>query len=135
MNKSLEVAYDWTLYKAKYQITKTRERKNIVYKYAYINALKPFLGCSEVGRIIDCNHATVLHAWRVHDTNLKWSQDRNLYEDMYDICVARISEAMGEHCDPLLFRSKGELIDMIRSLQLQLSLYAEEPCFTLEEVS
>jgi hypothetical protein len=147
MNRSVEVAIDWKLYNEEYGLTNSRERKNVIYKYAYINACKPFFGCSELGRITGYNHATILHAWRVHDTNLLFSPDSEFYSEVYEISKNRLDSAIGEKVDPLFFLSKRDLISIIRKIESTMSLipinnlepqitfsHAEEPCSTNEAV-
>jgi len=135
MNKSVEVLYDYRNFVQEFEITQSRERRNIIYKYAYINALKPFLGCSDAGHVIGCNHATILHAWRAHETNMRYSRDRLEYADIYEMCVNRISNSIGDDCDPLFFYTKGEVIRMYRSLEKKYEGYAKEPYIEFEEIS
>lgn len=138
MNKIEEVKKDYAIYKEMKEIQDNRQRLNVVKKYAYINACKSLLGSSDLGRIIGCNHATVLHAWKTHDTNRKYSKDSEKYEEFFDECNIRICNLLGEFSDPLHRKSKTELIKMYRGLKYQIELlyyYAEEPRSKDEEVS
>ena len=147
MNRSVEVAIDWKLYNKEHGLTNSRERKNIIYRYAYINACKPFFGCSELGRLTGYNHATILHAWRIHETNLLFSPDSELYSEVYEASKNRLDLAIGERVDPLFFFTKRDLITMIRKIESTLSIvpmnnleaeikfsHAEESCSTNEAV-
>ena len=137
MDRIEEVKRDYAIYKEKNKIEDNRQRLNVVKKYAYINACKSFLGSSDLGRIIGCNHATVLHAWKSHETNKRYSKDSDEYEEFFDESNIRICKLMGEWSDPLHKKTKTELIKMYRELKSQIEAlyhYAEEPCSQDEEV-
>lgn len=137
MDRVEEVKYDYALYKEKNGIVDNRFRPNIVKKYAYMNACKPYIGSSDLGRIIGCNHATILHAWKSHDTNLTYSKDSIAYQEHFEACCARIAKLMGQYTDPLHKISKGEVIKMYRELEKKiedLHQYAQESCSQDKEV-
>lgn len=140
MDRVEEVKRDYAEYKQNNSIVDNRFRPNIVKKYAYMNACKPYIGSSDMGRIIGCNHATILHSWKSHETNAYHSKDSTVYIEYYEECCTRINNIMGQFTDPLHSKSKSEVIKMYRDLEKKQALiealysYAEEPCSKDEEV-
>lgn len=94
--KTLEYALTdyWNGFKKEHGVTETRERGNVRFRHAFAVAVKTTckLSLKSVGIMIGRDHATVLHAMRQHDGNMKYdSVYRSIYKSI-ETDVAEITE-------------------------------------------
>jgi len=75
----------WEDLKNKNTITESRDRRNIIYRYCFVNIVREAttLSLAAIGKILNKNHATIIHALKVHESNYKYDHDyRIIYEQM-----------------------------------------------------
>ncbi len=58
-----------------------REVDQVMARSALMVALRPYMTTTQIGRMFDRNHATVVHAVRNHEVNLGWSE---MYESFFE---------------------------------------------------
>jgi len=77
---------------------KCRERRQVMHRYAFMVAVRECttLTLSETGRIIRKDHATVLHAKKQHETNMRFDTEYKTIYDLYYLELKAISEMMIE---------------------------------------
>jgi len=76
----------WTDYATKHKVVNNRQRHNIVRKHAFshIARTNTSVPLSGISRILDKNHATILHACNKHEGNYLYDPDyRLVYDDMF----------------------------------------------------
>ena len=86
-------------------IVDNRERRNVVYRHAYLMAARELsnLTTTALGRIVDRNHASVVHAVRNHFSNHTYcSTYRKVYSSVH------------EELQEVMFGYNEELGDMLK---------------------
>jgi hypothetical protein len=74
MSEHLILKRFWEEYSRKVGFTDNRRRENIVIKHAFMVVARKLTGCSlsEIGKILNKDHATVVHANKNHEGNMKF---------------------------------------------------------------
>ena len=75
----------WDNHKKIHGITESRDRRNIIHRYCFINLVREAtpLSLTAIGKVLDKNHATIIHAIKAHESNYKYDYDyRVVYEKM-----------------------------------------------------
>jgi|TARA_R100000479_G_scaffold122875_1_gene63361 hypothetical protein len=88
----------WATIVKSHEIGTSREHRNVLYRHAFFVVCRNVtqLSLKSIGRILDKDHATVLHAIRQHDTNLRFcAQYQNIYTEMHE-CLNDIIETNAE---------------------------------------
>ena len=125
----------WSTIEDSHQIGKSRHRRNVFYRHAFFVACREItqLSLATIGRMLDKDHATVIHAMKAHEINYRFdTQYRNIYteiftclndiisdntEKVYDVIKSRVS-----NIDEELF--KDHVIEMYKQkLELQENHY------------
>lgn len=79
-----------------HNIQDNRERRNIIYKHAFSVCCREYssLSLATIGKIINKNHATILHSVRNHSSNYLYDKT---YRGIYDTIAEDMSEKMMEY--------------------------------------
>ena len=88
----------WATIEKSHSIGKSREQRNVLYRHAFFVACRNVtqLSLKSIGKVLDKDHATVLHALKQHETNLRFcSQYQNIYTEIYE-CLNDIIETNAE---------------------------------------
>ena len=83
----------WNRLSTANQITNNRERRNILYKYSFFVSARELttLSLSSIGRVLNKDHATVLHAIKKHSANYMYDKT---YRGVYDMIYSELNEQM-----------------------------------------
>ena len=75
------------------KIIDNRYQRNVMYKHAFLVACREVstLGITGIGEIIGKHHATVLHACKNHESNMKFS---SIYRQAYTRIASTLSDMM-----------------------------------------
>ena len=102
-----------------YNITKTRHRRNVIFRHAFATAARANsdLSLKAVALIINKDHATVLHSMKQHEINY-------IYDDQYRNVYDNIAKTVTEQLSEYRFHAsrKGSTVSIItadRGLRLQ----------------
>lgn len=81
-----------------HNIEDNRVRRNVRYKHAFMVACREYsnLSLSTIGGILGKDHATVLHAVKIHSPNYLYDQS---YRDIYDVVSEDVSSKIMEYSD------------------------------------
>ena len=77
----------WDTISSMYDVTDNRQRRNIIYKHSFFVCCRELttLSLSSIGKLMDKDHATVLHAIRNHSGKYMYDNIyRAVYDQMYD---------------------------------------------------
>lgn len=102
-----------------HNITKSRERRNVTYRHAFMTACRRLstLSLHTIGKICDDrDHATVLHANKNHPSNYAYDVR---YRGAYDAIADSISKRLDAHTDSV------EEMMMQRLTKSDISSYTE----------
>ena len=89
-----------------HNIKNNRESRNVMYRHAFFVACREYSNMSlkSIGKIISRDHATVLHAQKVHKNNYMFNKT---YREIYDSISCVISEKINkqtEEIEALMFK-------------------------------
>lgn len=81
-----------------HNITDNREHRNVMYRHAFFTAARHFsnLSLSVIGKVVGRDHATVLHACKMHKNNYTFDK---IYRTTFDTMAHSISERIEEHTE------------------------------------
>lgn len=94
IGNSLDASIDYSRYLLDFNVGRTRERRNVMFRNAYAVALTDYFGPSKVGHITGRDHATIIYARNMHDVNIKYDE---AYIKAYAHCKSRLATLMTEH--------------------------------------
>lgn len=100
-------------------IGKTREHKNVMARFAFMVAARDLFSTLEIARVTKKNHATVIHATKWHEQNLRFDRAYpRFYQDACDI----ITKLRGgkETMQQCLSRENAMLIERVNNLRQEL---------------
>jgi len=100
-------------------ITPSRQHKNVMARFAFMVAARDLFSTLEIARVTKKNHATVIHATKWHDTNLRYDRAYpRFYQDACDI-VKRL-QGGDETFEQSLARENAMLIVRVNNLREEL---------------
>ena len=112
-------------------ITSNRQHKNVMARFAFMVAARELFTTLEIARVTKKNHATVIHATKWHDQNLKYDRAYPRYfQDALDI----MNRLGGDKESPeaTLARENAKLIERVNNLRQEL-LETREKLYIREE--
>tara|TARA_R110000744_G_scaffold279186_5_gene391431 strand:- start:400 stop:957 length:558 start_codon:yes stop_codon:yes gene_type:complete len=77
----------WDTMVERYKVVNNRERRNIIYKFSFLVSSRELtsLSLSSIGKRINKDHASVLHAIKQHPVNYMYDKHyREVYDQVYD---------------------------------------------------
>jgi FtsZ-binding cell division protein ZapB len=91
VTQKMQLAQYWEEIKDSENVQDNRERRNVMFRHAFMVSARQnsVLSLNEVASVMNKNHATVIHAQRQHDSNLR-------FDDLYRYAFSRIDGAMRE---------------------------------------
>lgn len=110
----------WKQMQKTFGIKDNRVRKNVVYRHAFLVAAKEMsnLTLKDIGTIIERDHATVLHAKKVHDSNFRF--DRN-YSRAYKMICDDLSEILVTDIDEFTQQNSTQEVRELRNRLMKLA--------------
>lgn len=107
-----------------HDVKDNRERRNIIYKHAFSVCCREYssLSLATIGKIVNKNHATVLHAIKSHSSNYLYDK---VYRATYDAISDNVSKKMMEYNDGVdkLLEKRIERIDATAFNSAMVKLY------------
>ena len=90
----------WKTISETHSLRNNRERRNVIYRHAFFVAARHFsnLSLKSIGNILDKDHATVLHACRIHESN--YSYDK-VYRSIFDSIADSMSKSIDNHTEDI----------------------------------
>ena len=112
-------------------IKDNRQHKNVMARFAFMVAARDLFTTLEIARVTRKNHATVIHAAKWHDQNLKYDR---AYPRYYQVCLDMMQRLGGgqESPEQSLSRENAMLIERVNNLRQEL-LETREKLYIREE--
>lgn len=112
-------------------ITSSRQHKNVMARFAFMVAARDLFTTLEIARVTKKNHATVIHATKWHEQNLRY--DRS-YPRFYQTALDIMHRLGGDQESPeaTLARENAKLIERVNNLRQEL-LETREKLYIREE--
>jgi len=107
------------------QIRDNRIRENIRWKHAFMCVVseQTVLSLKEIGRVLNKDHATVIHARKMHESNMMCDER---YRNIYNMISAEVEETLDQYQD--------QIFEVVRNKQLPNNGAAiEETIFSMYE--
>ena len=125
----LQEEYNHYIYKN--HITSNRQHKNVMARFAFMVAARELFTTLEIARVTRKNHATVIHATKWHEQNLKYDR---AYPRYYQDCLDIMHRLAGDRESPeaTLARENARLIERVNNLRQEL-LETREKLYIREE--
>ena len=101
------------------RIGKSRERFNVMARFAFMVAARELYTTLEIAKVTEKNHATVIHATKGHDMNLRFDSD---YARFYHQTSKMMDKLRGEE----LANDEWELKRQNATLQERVNKLREE---------
>lgn len=135
MSKTL-LLLEWERYSELFNIKPNRERHNIVCRFAFMVSSRRAFTTKQIGAVMNKDHATVIHAAKCHEMNLKFDSE---YQKMFEVTEALIDgivtsddyQSQNNKIDTLLENIKLRLLVNSKSYkiaELETKLYEYELC-------
>ena len=108
------------------KIHKNREHRNVMARFAFMVAARDLYTTLEIARVCKKNHATIIHATKGHEMNLKF--DRN-YMQFFNQCCAIMDKLRGsqeEGIDWGLTKQNALLTERLQKTREELSITREK---------
>ncbi len=82
MSQQVQLTEYWNDLVRENKIEDNRHHKNVMYRNAFMMASREYssLGITDISRILERHHATVIHAQKHHESNLRFSK---MYRNAY----------------------------------------------------
>lgn len=122
----LQLQEEYDNYTTHHKITKTRERRNVMARFAFMVAARDLYTTLEIARVVQKNHAVVIHATKGHEMNIKF--DRN-YMQFFNQCCAMMDKLRGsqeEGMDWGLTKQNALLSERLQKTREELSITREK---------
>ena len=104
------------------QIRDNRIRENIRWKHAFMCVVseQTVLSLKEIGRVLNKDHATVIHARKMHESNMLCDER---YRNIYNMISAEVEETLDQYQD--------QIFEVIRNKQIPINGAATEESIAL----
>lgn len=91
MSQQVQLTEYWNDLIKENKIEDNRHQKNVMYRNAFMMAAREYssLGITDISRIVDRHHATVIHAQKHHDSNIRFSK---IYRNAYQRISSHLSD-------------------------------------------
>lgn len=91
MSQQVQLTEYWNDLVRENKIEDNRHQKNVMYRNAFMMAAREYssLGITDISRILERHHATVIHAQKHHDSNLRFSK---IYRNAYQRISSHLSD-------------------------------------------
>ena len=105
----------WKRISETHSIRKNREHRNVIYRHAFFVAARNIsnLSLKTIGNILDQDHATVLHACRMHDSNYSYDKE---YRSIFDSIANSMSESIDAHTEDI----ENMVIERLKKIDVDL---------------
>lgn len=130
----LQLQEEYDNYTTYHKITKTRERRNVMARFAFMVASRDLYTTLEIARVVNKNHAVVIHATKGHEMNIKF--DKN-YMQFFNQCCAMMDKLRGsqeEGMDWGLTKQNALLSERLQKTREELSTTREKLYIKEQEI-
>jgi len=118
--QTLQEEYD--NYIIRHRILSNRERRNVIARYAFFVAARDIYTTLQIARVSKKNHATVIHAWRNHETNMRFDRMYLSYynESLEIISQIKKDQEIDESKEMTLRKQNAELLERLQNVREEL---------------
>jgi len=130
----LQLQEEYDNYTTLHRITASRERRNVMARFAFMVAARDLYTTLEIARVVKKNHAVVIHATKGHEMNIKF--DRN-YMQFFNQCCAMMDKLRGsqeEGMDWGLTKQNALLSERLQKTREELSTTREKLYLKEQEI-
>lgn len=122
----LQLQEEYDNYIGHHRISPSRERRNVMARFAFMVSARDLYTTLEIARVCKKNHATIIHATKGHEMNLKFDRD---YMQFFNQCCAIMDKLRGsqeEGMDWGLTKQNALLTERLQKTREELSITREK---------
>ena len=122
----LQLQEEYDNYTGHHRISPSRERRNVMARFAFMVAARDLYTTLEIARVCKKNHATIIHATKGHEMNLKFDRD---YMQFFNQCCTIMDKLRGsqeEGMDWGLTKQNALLTERLQKTREELSITREK---------
>jgi len=130
----IELQEEYDNYITHHQITKSREQRNVMARFAFMVAARDLYTTLEIARVTNKNHATVIHATKGHEINLKFDSN---YMSFFNQCCEIMDKLRGSQeagVDWELSKQNALLTERLQKTREELSTTREKLYIMQQEI-
>lgn len=131
----LQLQEEYDNYTTHHRISPSRERRNVMARFAFMVASRDLYTTLEIARVAKKNHATIIHATKQHEMNLKFDRD---YMRFFNQCCALMDKLRGSQeagVDWGLTKQNALLTERLQKTREELSTIREKLYIKEQEIN
>jgi len=117
------------------RIQDNRQHHNVMARFAFMVAAREIYNTLQIARVTNKNHATVIHAWKNHKTNLKFDRQ---YLRNYNYCtdiVDKIRDDGSTSEEITLRKENAKLLERLQNVREELQETRNELYIVQEQLN
>lgn len=102
------------------KIAKNREHRNVMARFAFMVAARDIYNTLQIARVMGKNHATVIHAWKNHDINVRFDKQYLRYYNQSCAIIDKIRKDEEESEEMSLRRENAKMRERLEKVREEL---------------
>jgi len=102
------------------KIHKNREHRNVMARFAFMVAAGEIYSTLQIARVMDKNHATVIHAWKQHEMNVRYDRQYLQYYNQSCAIISKIRKDEEESPEMTLRKQNAKLMERLQNVREEL---------------
>lgn len=102
------------------KIAKNREHRNVMARFAFMVAARDIYNTLQIARVMGKNHATVIHAWKNHDINVRFDKQYLRYYNQSCAIIDKIRKDEEESEEMSLRRENAKIRERLEKVREEL---------------
>lgn len=102
------------------KIHKNREHRNVMARFAFMVAAREIYNTLQIARVMGKNHATVIHAWKQHEMNVRYDRQYLQYYNQSCAIISKIRKDEEESPEMTLRKQNAKLMERLQNVREEL---------------
>jgi hypothetical protein len=102
------------------RIHKNREHRNVMARFAFMVAAREIYNTLQIARVMKKNHATVIHAWKQHEINVKFDRQYLRYYNQSCAIIDKIRKDEEDSPEYTLRKENAKLLERLQIVREEL---------------
>lgn len=102
------------------RIHKNREHRNVMARFAFMVAAREIYNTLQIARVMGKNHATVIHAWKQHEMNIRYDREYLQYYNQSCAIISKIRTDEEESPEMNLRKQNAKLMERLQNVREEL---------------
>lgn len=101
-------------------IAPNREHRNVMARFAFMVAARDIYNTLQIARVTNKNHATVIHAWKNHEVNVRYDKQYLSYYNQSCAIIDKIRKDEQESEEMTLRRENAKMRERLEKVREEL---------------